>query len=277
MQNGPFFATGSARWETATGVSERIEPSPHKTQISGLGLTPDGTLITAAWDDSVAFTSGVFGDISAVKSESVKLSSQPRGLAVSADGKVSVVAAYKHIFVFHGKDLKFTLDFGFDGVCVAISKDNKLVAVGSADSKVRIYEADSAGKLTEKKVLNHAGIVTSVEFSADGQHLVATDAARKVVPYKIADDFKQASEKDWTFHTARVNNASFSPNGRYIASGGLDTHLMVWDLQKSGEHPRVFRNSHAMSPINIVRWLDDNTLITIGQDSNIKQWKVKNL
>lgn len=53
----------SARWETKTGTSERLEPSPHKAQISGLALTNDGTLITIGWDDSIAFTEKVFDSI----------------------------------------------------------------------------------------------------------------------------------------------------------------------------------------------------------------------
>lgn len=52
-----------ARWETKTGVSERLEPSPHKAQISGLALTADGTLVSVAWDDTIAFTEKVFDSI----------------------------------------------------------------------------------------------------------------------------------------------------------------------------------------------------------------------
>jgi WD40 repeat protein len=129
--------------------------------------------------------------------------------------------------------------------------------------------------LSEKKQITHGGIITSVQFSEDGAHLVVTDAVRRVVPYKISNDFKQASEKDWTFHTARVNCAAFSPNGRYVASAGLDTNINVYDLQRSGEHPLVYRGAHQMSPINGIAWLNDNTLITVGQDSNVKQWTVK--
>lgn len=129
-------------------------------------------------------------------------------------------------------------------------------------------------QLNEKKQITHGGAITSVQFSEDDAYLAVTDAVRRVVPYKVSDDYKQASEKDWTFHTARVNCAAWSPNGRYVASAGLDTNINVYDLQHSGEHPLVFRGAHQMSAINQIAWLSDSTLITVGQDSNVKQWKV---
>jgi WD40 repeat protein len=119
----------SARWETKTGTSERVEPSPHKAQISGLALTPSGTLISIGWDDSIAFMEGVFGSVDNAKSEKKQLTSQPRGISVSGD--LAVVIGHRHIFVFAKKELKTTVDFGADGVCIALSRDGKLVAVGS--------------------------------------------------------------------------------------------------------------------------------------------------
>lgn len=61
-----------------------------------------------------------------------------------------------------------------------------------------------------------------------------------MVPYAIAD-FKVLTKKDWTFHTARVNCAAWSQNSRYIATGGLDTNIIVWDLQNSEEHPIIIK------------------------------------
>lgn len=82
----------------------------------------------------------LFFILASAKSENIKLASQPRGLAVSEDGKVSVVAGYKHVFVFEGKQLKSTLDFGGDGTSIAISSDLKLVAVGGNVSSVSCYK-----------------------------------------------------------------------------------------------------------------------------------------
>jgi WD40 repeat protein len=147
------------------------------------------------------------------------------------------------------------------------------ILLGGSDNKVHIYSVQDVN-LTEKQALSHAGCITSVSFSDDGKYLVATDNNRKVIPYKVDDNFSVASEKDWTYHNARVNCGAWSPNGRYIATGGLDTNVIVWDIQHSGESPIEIRGAHSSSPINGVAWLDEKRLLTVGQDSNIKIWNV---
>lgn len=57
----------------------------------------------------------------------------------------------------------------------------------------------------------------------------------------MKNDFAVASEKDWTFHSGRVNCSAWSPNNRLIATGGIDTNIIIWDLEKSGEHPIIIK------------------------------------
>ncbi len=63
----------------------------------------------------------------------------------------------------------------------------------------------------------------------------------QVIPYSVASDFSPVSDKDWAFHTARVNCVAWSDDSRYIATGGLDTNLIVWDMQNTGEHPIIIK------------------------------------
>jgi len=96
-----------------------------------------------------------------------------------------------------------------------------------------------------------------------------------VIPYSVDADYKVASEKEWSFHTARVNCCNWSPNGRYLATGSLDTSIMIYDIEKSGESPIIIKGAHPMSPINSVAWLSENRLLSAGQDSTLKQWTLK--
>lgn len=45
-----------ARWEIKNGCNERILPIVHKSQVSSLAISEDGTLVSTGWDDSIAFT-----------------------------------------------------------------------------------------------------------------------------------------------------------------------------------------------------------------------------
>uniref|UniRef100_A0A7E4VD15 Actin-interacting protein 1 n=1 Tax=Panagrellus redivivus TaxID=6233 RepID=A0A7E4VD15_PANRE len=262
------------RWLIADGSSERITPTVHKSQVSSLQVTSDGTLISTGWDDTLAFTPNVLGDISNVTSTSLPLKSQPRSLSASENGNIVVVACQRGIAVYkHQKEVS-VININYEALAVAYHSSGKWAAVGGSDHKVHIYEIDDI-KFTEKDHLSHAGLPTSLTFSPDGEYLVATDTNRRVIPYKVGPQFTLASEKDWTYHNARVNTGAWSPNNRYIASGGLDTNVNIWDLQKSGESPIEIKGAHSSSPINAIVWLDEKTIITAGQDSNLKIWSVK--
>jgi len=105
-----------------------------------------------------------------------------------------------------------------------------------------VYDVGSGGNDAKLlKELAHSGVVTAVSWSPDGQLLAATDTARKVSLYRLDADYTNATDKEWTFHTARVNCLAWSDNGRYLLTGSLDTNLIVWDAQHSGEHPIIVR------------------------------------
>jgi len=259
------------RWNIADGSSERL-PTIHKSQVAGLVVNSKGVLISIGWDDTIAFTAGVLQSTD-VKSNSQKLASQPRGVAVSADGDTVVVGCQRGIIIFKNEREAANVSTNYEAQCIAYHTSGKWVAVGGTDNKVHVYAAQDTN-LQEKDPLSHAGGITSVAFSGDGKYLVATDINRRVIPYKVDGGFAVASDKDWTYHNARVNCGSFSPNGRFIATGGLDTNVMIWDTTRSGESPIEIRGAHASSAINGVVWLDDNRILTVGQDSNVKIWSL---
>ncbi|CAB3408013.1 unnamed protein product [Caenorhabditis bovis] len=266
------FEGHTTRWEIATGKSNRVKPSLHKSQIVGLSYTSNGDLFSVGWDDQIRVTRLDEQNIDSVKPSSIALPSQPLGLAVAPDGSLAVVACYKHIAVIrNGSDIN-AIGVNYSASCVAISPDNFCVAIGGQDAKVHIYKV-SGSQLIEDKTIAHTAAITSVAFSPSGAHLAVTDAARKVIPYSTSD-FVTVSDKEWTFHTAKVNCVAWSPDDNRLATGALDTNIIVWDLKKSGEHPIILKGAHAMSPVNGLAWLDETNLLSAGQDANIKHWSI---
>lgn len=61
------------------------------------------------------------------------------------------------------------------------------------------------------------------------------------VPYDVQNDYALVSSKEWTFHTAKVQCCAWSPDNRRLATGALDTNVIVWDTQRSGEHPIIIK------------------------------------
>ena len=40
------------------------------------------------------------------------------------------------------------------------------------------------------------------------------------------------SEDEWGFHSAKVNCVAWSPDSTLVASGSLDTSIIVWSVEK---------------------------------------------
>lgn len=48
--------------------------------------------------------------------------------------------------------------------------------------------------------------------------------------------FQLANNKEWGFHNARVNCVAWSPDTKLVASGSLDTNIIVWHVEKPAKH-----------------------------------------
>lgn len=108
--------------------------------------------------------------------------------------------------------------------------------------------------------------------------------------------FQPAHNKEWGFHNARVNKVAWSPNSTLVASGSLDTTIIIWSVASPAKHTIIksklyaksnnilkFINelfflsidAHPQSQITGLVWLDHETVISTGQDCNVKVWEVE--
>ncbi|XP_065353027.1 actin-interacting protein 1 isoform X1 [Cloeon dipterum] len=253
-------------WDAATGENDRVVGTGHGNQINGMRAT-DTTLLTCGIDDSLKTISL---DSKQYLPADVKLGSQPRGMDVK--GSVAVVGCIKEVCVVDGGRKVSSVPVSYEPSSVSINQSNGDVAVGgSADNLVHIYTLNGT-TLAEKTTLEHLGPVTDCSYSPDGQYLVACDANRKVILYKT-DDYKHAHNKEWGFHTARVNTVAWSPDSASVASGSLDTTIIVWSVSKPNKH-LIIKNAHPQSQITRLAWLDNETIVSTGQDCNTKLWAV---
>merc|ERR1712129_613007 len=107
---------------------------------------------------------------------------------------------------------------------------------------------------------------TDLAYSPDRSHLVTADSNRKVTLFSVGNDYAKANPKEWGFHTAKVNCVAWAPNSLYVASGGLDTSIILWSVEAPDKH-WIIRNAHPQSQITNVSWLDNSSLVSTGQDA----------
>jgi len=269
VRNNALF-TGSydsliVRWDVSTGETLPMVGKGHGNQINRL-FVQNNNLVSIAMDDSVRFTPiatrQYSGDVAA-------LDSTPADLAVGKKDLVVVVTTNQVVVLRNGK-IANKHAVKYQPTSVAISTDETHVAVGGKDNKIYLYSL-SGDKLVDGPVLEgHRGSLTALAYSPDGKYLGSADVQRDIFVWDISSN--KLVIQGWVFHSARVSTLAWSPDSLHLVSGSLDSNLFVWSVQDPSKRIQV-KDAHR-GGVNVALWIDNNTVVSAGQDSTVKTWSV---
>jgi len=192
---------------------------------------------------------------------------------------------------------------------VAFSPDGGMLASGSADMSVKLWDVGSGqqgrtlakhsdvvssvafspdGRLLASAswdgnvrlwdlasgqnvntLAGHAGVVTSVAFSPDG-HLLASAGRDKTI--RLWDVASGQQVRILAGHSDRVQSVAFSPDGRLLASGSDDTSVRLWEVA-TGREVRAL-TGHSAAVMSVAFSPDGNSLASGSSDKSVKIWEV---
>ncbi len=242
-------------------------------------ISPDGKKVAAVgWDSRVRVWDAATGAETAA-SRATGHAGWVNGVGFLADRSTVVSASNDRVILWDrtgSKEPRVLETPTPRDWCLAVAPDGKTFATGGNDQAVSVWDATS-GKV--QTTLKFEGPIRGVAFSPDGKRLAAvsddaSDGSAAAVPGHGAAVFEIATGKlvfRLEGHEGGVRAVAWSPDGKYIATGGADRLGRLWDAA-TGKEVRKFEG-HA-GTVEAVAFSPDSTwAVTGGFGGTIILWR----
>lgn len=204
--------------------------------------------------------------------EHVDVGNQPKDLSVALNApEIVLVATDTGAVLLNGLKVLSSINLGFTVTASAISPDGSEAILGGQDGKLRIYSI-SGDTLTEEAVLEkHRGAITVIRYSPDVSMFASGDSNREAVVWDRST--REVKLNNMLYHTARINCLAWSPDNTMVATGSLDTCVIIYELDKPASARRTIKGAH-QGGVYGVAFTDERSIVSSGEDGCVRLWTV---
>lgn len=279
VQEGAKFDGPS---ETETPIASLVDPlrglpkvaleTAVSEALTSLAYSPDGKRLAAAAGRNVllhgAESLKVEATLSGHPGPLTTLRISPNGEILVALGGRPGIAGALTIWDLATLSKRHELQGHRDAILdAAIAPDGKLLATASYDREIKLWDLNEGKELRTLK--DHTDAVYAVAFSPDGSKLASAGADRTV---KLWDVHSGRRLKTLSDATAELYTVAFGPGGETVFAGGVDRSIHLWRI--SGQNVSLLKSvfAHDAPVLRIVVSADGKTLVSSGEDNDVKLW-----
>lgn len=191
--------------------------------------------------------------------------------SLDINGKIHLWNAsnYKHLASWDS-GISAALSIIISGDFIQFSPESKrLVLTNYESDKIKVFnlEGQTIAELNSK---NKGFSVNSLHFTTSGDGIVAAGSDGKLHFWRLVKDDR--SERTWGRHQGAILSMSYSSDEKYIATGGEDGTVRLWNSGINSSTLVTNLKSHFGS-VNGLRFISEkDVIVTVGDDSTVRVW-----
>lgn len=244
--------------------------SRHKNYVVSISKSSND-IITSGWDDSIKVWDGLSN------AKSVSLSAQPRQIITNKDHVFVLFESKIEVYLSTSWSKVAELDLKYAATNFGLVNDSKLLVTNTDTNLVEEYSFSTSEIIHKKAYPALRSAPNLIRVSPNNELVAVADSTGKYTLYKTEDGSVVTTR--WAFHNSKVIDAKWSADSKFLASGGLDSGLLVYSVERPA---KVLKFSLAhQNGVSGIEWSAYDfekklaKFVSSGLDGVLKTWEVE--